>query len=155
MLHFAYIEQPDQSVSPELKNALERMRSQRLNNRAQPPDMHHPCFGVVPNQKLLIRKQEDQMDHVKAPRGIRTRQPLPDSGHNLSTSMPSDRGCAGAVKAADEGFEGIVDELVVADCGNQAQPVGALGTSYGVKSHENVVHLSAEEFVLEHRWRAV
>jgi len=95
------------------------------------------------------------MNHVKTSRGIRTRQPLPDGGHNLSTSMPPDRSCAGAVKAADEGFEGIVHKLIVADCGDQAQPVGTLGTSYGVESHEDVVHLSAEELVLEHGWRAV
>jgi hypothetical protein len=95
------------------------------------------------------------MDHIETTRGIRTQQPLSDSGQNLGASMPPDRGCGGAVKATNEGFEGIVDELVVADCRYQAQPVRTLGASYGVKSHEDMLHLSGEELVLEHGWRAM
>jgi hypothetical protein len=68
--------------------------------------------------------------------------------------MPPGRGCGGAVKAKDESFESVVDELVVADCGHQAQPVRTLRTGYGVESHEDVVHLSAEELILKHGWRA-
>jgi hypothetical protein len=94
------------------------------------------------------------MDHIEASRGIRTCQPLPDSGKNRSASMPPDRSCGGAVKAADESFEGIMNKLVVADRGNQAQPVRTLGTSYGVESYENVIHLLAEELVLKHGWGA-
>jgi len=89
-LRDSYIEQPDQPQCSKLKNALEGMRPQRLNNGAQAPNVHHPCFGVIPHQKLLVRKQEDQMDHIEATSGVRTRQSLPDGRQDFSASVPPD-----------------------------------------------------------------
>jgi hypothetical protein len=143
-------EQSDLLKRPALNVALEIVRAQILHYRTQTGYVHHPGFGIIPDQQSLVRQEKYEVDHVLILYSIRADESFPDSRQNLSASPSPANICGSTIESANESLESYVDQFIITNARYRSQPFEASVACYAVESHEQVLHLATETFVFQH-----